>query len=41
MIHSTIIQSVNGDGRKFIIIIIIIRDILFNTLRRQYTVSTQ
>jgi len=36
MTHSTIIQSADGDGRTFIIIIIIIQEVvLFNTLRRQ------
>ena len=37
MKHDTIIQSADGDGRTFIIIIIIIIQevVLFNTLRRQ------
>ena len=37
MAHSTIIQTVDGDGRVFIIIIVIV--VVFNTLRRQQTVS--
>ena len=39
MTYGAIIQTVDGDGRTFIIIIIIV--VVFNTLRRQQTVSKQ